>query len=140
MINEKHNPYHGIGVIIFFSIAINFGLFFLFRGVIADSPVMHGYTEMEKFWCAVAFSGIIGMFYYLIVVLACGVLSHLWTSIKRVAHFFQDLALSFKVACHCYALDVQEHGMLFPIYFLLFVFHGGWAVWGIIEVLPFIMA
>ncbi|MBO5773183.1 MAG: hypothetical protein J6R37_05250 [Clostridia bacterium] len=140
MINEKHNPYHGIGVIIFFSIAINLGLYFLFRFTIGDSPVMHGYTEEEKFWIAVAFSGIIGFFYYGIVFLACNVFSHLITSVKRIVNFVQDWTLSFSVACDCYALDVQENGLLFPIYFVLFLYHAGWAVLGIVKVLPFIMA
>lgn len=127
---KEQSPYRGIVIssclLIGFSLVF-YGLFLLVFNKWTD----HSSQEVNAMSMTFGFG--IGTLFFLGCAIAGLFKGTFKVVINRVAEFFGNLSISIKIAFRYYFINIKEYGVVFWIYFLIFVFDVTMTVIGIIN-------
>lgn len=114
----RKSPYHGIWIVILITIAIPLIFFGIFYPIFLAYKSHDGILNLYQ---AIAFSTLVGLLFQLSCIIA-----GLWTrpvqvSFSRIHDLIVYFPLVKKAAIQKYKDDVKEDGLVFLIYFILFL-------------------
>lgn len=117
--HKNKSPYHGIFVICFFLIVVPVALYFLFRAIFSVTQTDFPAELNEATARTVAFG--VGFLFHLACIIAGALKDSFRLAVMRVADFFENWKVSFKLACSCYVDDIKENGIAFWIMFAIMI-------------------